>query len=165
MPSIVTAPGIFGDMFGTREMRALFGDRALVQRYLDVEAALARAQARLGIIPQEAARAISDAARVEEVDFQRLTERTLVVGYPILPLVEQLSEWTPAGLGQWSHWGATTQDIMDTADVLQMRDALTLIEGELEALGVALAALVEVQIDRLTANNLWNQTHVRVEKA
>jgi len=147
MPSIVTAPGLFGDMFGTREMRDLFTDTALVQRYLDVEAALARAQARLGIIPPEAARAISDVARTERVDFERLTARTLVVGYPILPLVEQLSDWAADDLGQYSHWGATTQDIMDTADVLQLRDAFDRIEDDLNSVADALATLAAAHAD------------------
>lgn len=141
MPSIVINRGIFGEMFGTDEMRALFADRALVQRYLDVEAGLARAQARLGIIPQEAAAAISAVAQVERVDFALLAQRTEIVGYPILPLVEQISTWPADGLGQYCHWGATTQDIMDTADVLQLRDALGLVDGELAAIGDALTAL------------------------
>lgn len=143
MPSIVTDGGIFGEMFGTNEMRALFGDRALVQRYLDVEAALARAQAQIGIVPQAAARAITAVAHVERVDFEQLTARTQTVGYPILPLVEQLAEWPEDDLGQYCHWGATTQDIMDTADVLQIRDALALVEAELEAIGAALAVLAQ----------------------
>lgn len=143
MPSIVVNPGLFGEMFGTDEMREIFSDRALVQRYLNVEAGLARAQARLGIIPQRAAEAISAVAQVDRVDFPRLTARTEIVGYPILPLVEQLSTWADDDLGQYAHWGATTQDIMDTADVLQLRDALALVETELEAIGAALAALAE----------------------
>ncbi|HUS96418.1 MAG TPA: adenylosuccinate lyase family protein, partial [Hyphomicrobiaceae bacterium] len=122
-------------------MRALFTDRALIQRYLDVEVGLARAQARLGLIPAEAADAIAAVATVDRVDFKKLSERTQIVGYPILPLVEQLSDWAEGGLGQYSHWGATTQDIMDTADVLQIRDALTLVAKDLDAIGEALAKL------------------------
>lgn len=147
MPALVISGGIFGEMFGTHEMRALFHDAALVQRYLDVEAALARAQARLGLIPQAAGCAISEVAKVERVDFTRLTARTEIVGYPILPLVEQLSEWPADGLGQYCHWGATTQDIMDTADVLQIRDALTLVSDELDAIADALATLARTHAD------------------
>lgn len=143
MPSIVINRGIFGEMFGTDEMRAIFADRALVQRYLDVEAGLARAQARLGVIPQAAAVAITAVAHADRVDFARLSARTEIVGYPILPLVEQLSTWPSDGLGQYCHWGATTQDIMDTADVLQLRDALGLVDAELAVIGDALADLVD----------------------
>ncbi len=143
MPSIVIDSKLWGEMFGTAAMRALFTDRAMVQRYLDVEAALARAQAKVGIVPPEAAKAITAAAHVEHIDWDRLSARTQIVGYPILPLVEQLSAWPEGGLGQWSHWGATTQDIMDTADVLQIRDALGLIGADLDAVAAALAKLAE----------------------
>jgi len=141
MPPVVIGSKIFGDMFGSQAMRAIFSDERTVQRYLDVEAALARAQAGAGIIPVEAADAISRHARVEKIDWERLSRRAEIVGYPILPLVEQLSEWAEDGLGQWSHWGATTQDIMDTADVLQIREALDLVSAELDAVADALARL------------------------
>ncbi|MGI9333304.1 MAG: 3-carboxy-cis,cis-muconate cycloisomerase, partial [Gammaproteobacteria bacterium] len=114
MPSIVIKSAVFGEMFGTDEMRDLFSDAALIQRYLDVEAALARVQAVLGVIPAEAAAAITAVACVERVDFEKLSRRTQRVGYPILPLVEQICEWADKDLGQYCHWGATTQDIMDT---------------------------------------------------
>lgn len=157
MAPIVIGSKLFGEMFGTDDMHKLFTDDAMVQRYLDVEAALARAQATLGIVPEEAARAISDVASVERVDWSRLRERTEIVGYPILPLVEQLSVWPDDGLGQWCHWGATTQDIMDTADVLQIRDALALISQDLDAVASALARLAEVHADQPMAG----RTHLQ----
>ena len=147
MVSIVIGSKIFGQMFASDEMRDLFSDDYIVQRYLDVEAALARAQARLGIIPKEAAAAITDVAKVGNIDWTRLQARTEIVGYPILPTVEQLSDWPADNLGQWSHWGATTQDIMDTADVLQIRDALALISRDLDAVADALAKLAEKYAD------------------
>ncbi len=143
MPTLVIKSRLWGDMFGAAPMRALFSDEAVVQLYLDVEVALARAQAGLGIIPEAAASAIAASAKVDRVDWDRLSARTQVVGYPILPLVEQLSDWAPDGLGQWCHWGATTQDIMDTADVLQIRRALDLISAELDAVSEALEQLAE----------------------
>ena len=139
MPAIVVNSEIFGEMYGTDAMRRIFSDKALLQRYLDVEVALARAQAKLGIIPQNAADAIASVASVDRVDMERLSARTQIVGYPILPLVEQLSEWAADGLAQYAHWGATTQDIMDTADVLQIRDALDLVDADLAAIASALA--------------------------
>ena len=147
MPSIVVNSKLFGSMFGTEAMRALFDDDALVQRYLDVEVALARAQARLGVIPADAAEAIAAAADINRVDWQRMSRRTQIVGYPILPLVEQLAEWAKGGLGQYCHWGATTQDIMDTADVLQIRAALDLIEADLAATADALATLARAHAE------------------
>lgn len=148
MASIVTGSKLFGEMFGTKEMLALFSDEAIVQRYLDVETALARAQAKIGLVPQEAADAITNAARLENIDWERLSTRTEIVGYPILPLVEQLSTWPDNDLGQWCHWGATTQDIMDTADVLQVRDALALVRADLDAIAAALATLADKYADQ-----------------
>lgn len=143
MPSLVIQSKLFGEMFGSNAMRALFTDEAIVDRYLDVEAALARAQASLGIIPAAAAEAISACVDIGRIDWPKLQARSQVVGYPILPLVEQLVEWAPDGLGQYAHWGATTQDIMDTADVLQIRDALALIEEDMSAVAAALVKLAE----------------------
>ncbi|SMF07901.1 3-carboxy-cis,cis-muconate cycloisomerase [Tistlia consotensis] len=147
MPSLVLESKLFGEMFGSAEMRALFSDEAIVQRYLDVEAALARAQSGLGLIPAEAGAAITAAARVEKVDWEPLAKKTRLVGYPIKPLVDQLSTWAEDGLGRYAHWGATTQDIMDTADVLQLRDALALVEADLEAIAASLATLAEMHAE------------------
>ena len=141
MAALVLTSEIFGNLFGTREMRLIFSDRALIQRYLDVEAALARVQARLGIIPEAAAAAITEQASVDHIDMARLKSRTEIVGYPILPLIEQIAETCADGLGEFCHWGATTQDIMDTADVLQLRDALVLVGRDLDAIARRLAAL------------------------
>jgi len=136
---------IFADMFGTPAMRGIFGDRPFLARCAEVEAALARAQARLGIIPTEAAEAITRAAIAlatghEALDLARLKQETETVGYPILPLVRQLSEWA-GDWGRYVHWGATTQDIMDTAVVLQIRAGLALIEEDLTAVRGHLAKL------------------------
>jgi 3-carboxy-cis,cis-muconate cycloisomerase len=136
---------LFGDMFGTAAMRAVFGEPAFLARCAEVEAALARAQARLGIVPAEAAAAISAAvaavaANPDTLDLARLRRETETVGYPILPLVRQLAERAgPAG--RWLHWGATTQDIMDTAVVLQMRGGLVLVEADMAAVRGHLAGL------------------------
>jgi 3-carboxy-cis,cis-muconate cycloisomerase len=126
---------IFADMFGTAAMRAIFGDQAFISRCAEVEAALARAQARLGVIPDEAAAAISHSVAAivehpETLDLARLKAETENVGYPILPLVRQIAERAGEG-GRWLHWGATTQDIMDTAVVLQIRAGLDLLTADL----------------------------------
>ena len=135
---------LFGDMFGTAAMRAVFGEPAFLARCAEVEAALARAQARAGIVPAEAAAAITAAAAVSDdpawLDLARLKRETETVGYPILPLVRQLAE-RAGEAGRWLHWGATTQDIMDSAAVLQIRAGLDLIEADLAALRGHLASL------------------------
>jgi 3-carboxy-cis,cis-muconate cycloisomerase len=134
MPVHVIDSRIFRDLYGTPEMRAIFDDTNLVKRWLDVEAALARAQAGLGFIPEAAAEEISRQASAEAIDFDALREGTDLVGYPILPLVRQLAALCEADAGRYVHWGATTQDIMDTANVLQLREALALLEQDLDAL-------------------------------
>jgi 3-carboxy-cis,cis-muconate cycloisomerase len=142
----VLQSALFGDMFGSAAMRDVFGEPAFLARCAEVEAALARAQARLGIVPPDAAAAISAAAGAvaddpQSLDLPRLAHDTATVGYPILPLVRQLAERAGTAGGRWLHWGATTQDIMDTATVLQMRDGLALIAADLAALRGHLAAL------------------------
>src|SRR5436305_2760612 len=136
---------LFGDMFGTAVMRAVFGELAFLARCAEVEAALARAQARIGIIPADAAAAISKAAseiteKPDSLDLPRLKRETETVGYPILPLVRQLAERAGDG-GRYLHWGATTQDIMDTAVVLQIRAGLDLLQADLDAARGHLAGL------------------------
>ena len=136
---------IFADMFGTPAMRGVFGDEAFLARCVEVEAALARAQGRLGIIPAEAGDAINRAASAlasgrRTLDFAGLKKETETVGYPILPLVRQLAECA-GDYGRYTHWGATTQDIMDTAVVLQIRAGLRLIDEDLTAVRGHLADL------------------------
>jgi 3-carboxy-cis,cis-muconate cycloisomerase len=140
LPSTVFDSALFRDMFGTAEMRAVFSDEALVGRYLETEAALAWAQARAGVVPQSAADAIHAAAQAVVIDFDKLRRETEIVGYPILPLVHQLSE-AAGEAGRYVHWGATTQDIMDTANVLQLRSALDIVDRDLKELRDCLADL------------------------
>ena len=147
MPSIVVKSSIYESMFGTADMRGLFEDDTILGLYLSVETALSRAQAKLGLIPEDAATAITEAADTDKIDMDKLSARTRIVGYPILPLVEQLSGWVPDGLGQYCHWGATTQDIMDTADVLQVRAGLDIVETHLERIAAALAMLAQEYAD------------------
>ena len=124
---------IFGGLFTTAAMRAVFADEARLQRMLDVEAALARAQARLGLIPAAAAAEITAKARLERFDLEAIRRGTELAGYPIVPLVKALGEACDGDAGRYVHWGATTQDIVDSALVLQIRDALALIEADLDA--------------------------------
>jgi 3-carboxy-cis,cis-muconate cycloisomerase len=142
LASTVFDSALFRDMFGTAEMRDVFSDEALIGRYLEVEAALARAQARVGVVPKDAAEAIDLASRSLKIDYDKLRHETEIVGYPILPLVHQLS--AAAGeAGRFVHWGATTQDIMDTGNVLQIRAALSIVERDLSELRNILADMAK----------------------
>ncbi|HTO61379.1 MAG TPA: 3-carboxy-cis,cis-muconate cycloisomerase [Bradyrhizobium sp.] len=131
---------LFRDAFGTDAMRRVFSDKSLIARYAEVEIALARAEARCGVIPADAARAIAERADVASLDLEALRHETDIVGYPILPLVHQMARQCGEA-GRYVHWGATTQDIMDTAVVLQMRAGLAIIEGDIAALRDSLADL------------------------
>jgi 3-carboxy-cis,cis-muconate cycloisomerase len=122
MPAHVIDSAIYGDLFGTAEARRIFSDEHLVELWLRVEVALARAEAGEGLIPPEAAEAIARAARPEAIALEELRRGTAVVGYPILPLVRALVRACPGGMGEYVHWGATTQDIMDTALALQLTE-------------------------------------------
>ena len=133
---------LYRDAFGTPAMRAIFTDLALIGRYVEVEIALARAEARCGVIPAEAAADIAAKANATTLDFDLLRRETDNVGYPILPLVHQVSRQCGEA-GRYLHWGATTQDIMDTAVVLQLRDGLALIDADITALRAILADLAQ----------------------
>lgn len=140
MASTVIDSVLFRDSFGTPEMRAIFEDHELIRKYVEVEIALAKAEARCGVIPQEAADEIAEKCTADTLDFDLLRHETEIVGYPILPLVHQISKQAGAS-GGYVHWGATTQDIMDTAVVLQIRDAFDLIEADIRELRRILADL------------------------
>jgi 3-carboxy-cis,cis-muconate cycloisomerase len=121
-------------------MREVFSDLRLISRYAEVEIALAQAEARCGVIPTEAAEEIAKRTDVSALDFDLLRRETDIVGYPILPLVQQMVKQCGEA-GRYVHWGATTQDIMDTAVVLQVRDGLAIVEQDIATLRGILAGL------------------------
>ena len=114
---------LFRDVFGSARMRDLFDTRAMVQAWLNVEAALAAAQADVGVIPMPAAQRIAREADARYYDLADLKDGIERSHHPLVPLVRALSERC-GELGAYVHWGATTQDIMDSGMVLQIRDAL-----------------------------------------
>ncbi len=141
MPTSLIDSAVFRDIVSTEAMRKIFSDENRIQKYLDFEAALAHAQAQLGIIPQAAADEICRHCHADEIDLAKLKLQTEKIGYPVLPVVQQLVALCRNGLGEWCHWGATTQDITDSATVMQIREALTLIEADLDGIAGALAGL------------------------
>ena len=148
---------VFGTLYGDDAMRAIWDERAFFQRMLDVEAALARVQSRLGIIPADAADAITAAATVENLDTAELAASVRTVGYPVIGVVKGLSRAAGPEAARWTHWGATTQDILDTAIVLQLRDSLALVRAELVAITAALAIQAETHRDTVMAG----RTHLQ----
>ena len=130
---------IFGALYGTDETRELFSDRAHLQFMLDVEAALARAESKLGLVPAAAADTIGRAARVENLRLDYIADSTRRVGYPVVALVKELGRAAGAEAARYIHLGATTQDILDTAIVLQLRRAFAIVRRDLVAIALAFA--------------------------
>ena len=122
-------------------IRALYRLENRWQAWLDVEAALAKTQAELGVIPQEAAEAIARAARLELLDRARIDEGFARTGHTIVPLVWELSRVTGEPYGGWVHWGATTQNITQTGDLVVLRQAHRIFFG---LIGEALAAMADL---------------------
>ncbi len=156
MPSTVFDSAIYRDFFGTPAMRAVWSDEALVARYVEVEVALAKAEARVGVIPADAAKEIAAKSDARTFDLAKLKEETDVVGYPIIGIVHQMAKQCGEA-GRYVHWGATTQDIMDSATVLQLRAALDIIDDELHAVARALESLAAKHRDTVMAG----RTHMQ----
>ena len=108
----VTDSIIFRHIFSTPESSEIWSDGTRTQYYLRFEACLAIVQARFGVIPVEAAEAIDARCKIEMIEMEELAEETRKIGYPVLPLVKQIvrmANGVKPGLGEWAHWGATTQ--------------------------------------------------------
>jgi len=138
---------IFGDIFSDAKMRQVWSDENRTAKYLDIERALAKVQGRLGLIPQEAAEEIVKNCNLEQIDWAKLKAKTEQIGYPIIAVVNQINANCRDKLGEFCHWGATTQDITDTAAVLQMREGLALIEQDLADISASLAELARTHRD------------------
>jgi 3-carboxy-cis,cis-muconate cycloisomerase len=141
MAASIIDSNIFQGIFTTDAMRHVWSDENRTAKYVEIERALAIVQGRLGIIPKEAADEIVSHCRIENIDFARLRQQTERIGYPILGVVTQLNQLCRDKLGEYVHWGATTQDITDTATVLQIREALELVDSELAAIAKAMGKL------------------------
>lgn len=152
---------LFRDQFSTAAMRAVFDDTSTLQKYLDMEAALARAEASLGIIPEDAAAEISKAADMALYDMDALRDEMARTSHPIVPLVRamaaQCEKQGAKRAGEYVHWGATTQDVMDTGLVLQMKDAVDLVRGGLAELEVNCANLARLHRDTPMAGRTHGQ--------
>jgi 3-carboxy-cis,cis-muconate cycloisomerase len=130
-------------MFTTPEMAAVFSRSSRIQRMLDFEAALARAEARAGVIPEAAAESIAATCRAGLIDGDRIERDAAVAGNRAIPLVQALTALVEEGARGYVHWGATSQDVIDTGMVLQMRDGIGFLLKDLLAVGAACDHLAE----------------------
>ena len=134
---------IYGGLFAPPEIKALFSDTHHVRIMLVVEAALARVQAELGIIPAGASAEIVRAIDGFEADYADLTTGTASAGLPVPALVAQLRAAVGGEAAQYVHWGATSQDIMDTALVLVLREVSASLASNIATLSVRLAEMAK----------------------
>lgn len=151
---------LFDAYFTARDMREVFCDQGRIQAMLDFEAALARAEARVGLIPQTAVAPIEAACQARQYDFAALGEAIATAGNSAIPLVKALGKQIAANNAEaerYVHLGATSQDVMDTGLVLQLRRALALIESDLAQLGETLSTQAQRYVATPLAGRTWLQ--------
>jgi len=141
VPSHILDSLVLKDLYGTEEMRGVFDDLSVLQSWLDVEVALAYAEADIGIVPMYAADEISLRARAETLDTGRIKLLVDQTVHPIVPLIRVLQDACDGDAGEYIHWGATTQDITDTGMVLQIKQAITIFEVRIRNLTDVLKVL------------------------
>ncbi len=159
MPFTPADSQIFAPLFSDPEVAAIFSDEQLIRLALQIEGTLARVESRQGVIPPEAGEAIAAVAispdAVQKMDLEKVRAGVDRDGFPVIELVQQLRQWVGDPYGDAVHAGATTQDILDTALILQLRTALAVIEHELDRLIAKLAGLA----DRHRATLMAGRTH------
>lgn len=155
MASTAIDSKVFGCLFSTDQMREVFSDKSLVQKWLDAEAALAKAQGELGVIPKEKADAINENANADLIDLSAVGEN-FKSSITIVPLLKEFKKILPDNAGEYVHWGATSQDIVDTGLVLQMRDAHKIILEDMQTCQKEVLKLVKKYRDTI----MCGRTHV-----
>ena len=157
MPSTAFDSFYLKDRFGSAAMRAIWEDRAMIQRWLEVEAALAAVEADLRIVPRSAAREIARRARVELLDLPAMKRDFDASWNPVMPLVDALRRVLRPASARWVHWGATSKNIMDTATALQIKDSYAVVLAEIDAIAELLATLAVRHRDTLMAGRTHGQ--------
>jgi adenylosuccinate lyase len=122
---------LFGDSVGTAEMRAVFEEKERLQQWLEVEVALTKVQATLGIIPAQAAEQIARLAKIDQMDLVEMKKDGKVTGHSLMGLLKEFRRLVGAENAKYIHWGATTQDILDTGQMLCLKKAMQIIERQL----------------------------------
>jgi 3-carboxy-cis,cis-muconate cycloisomerase len=151
---------IFNSLFRSEDVEKALSDRACLQGMLDFEAGLARAEARAGVIPCSAAAAIVSKCKAELFDAAELARGAGLAGNIAIPLVKALTAAvarSDSDAARYVHWGATSQDAIDTGCVLQLRQALKIIASDLDRLAVALAALATKHRSTIVVGRTWMQ--------
>lgn len=155
MASTTIDSQIFGCLFSTDQMRNIFSDHTLVQKWLDTEAALAKAQGEYGVIPAEKAELIVRYAKAELLDLTQIGEH-YKSSITIVPLLKVFKSVLPDNAGEYVHWGATSQDIVDTGLVLQMKEAHGLLLAQMKHCQQSVLRLIKKHRDTV----MCGRTHV-----
>ena len=150
------------DRYGSKTMRAIWSDRAMVQAWLDCEAALALAEADVGIVPRSAGRAIAKAARVTNINLGAMRAEFDQTWNPVLPLVNALRARLPKSAAQWVHWGATSKNIMDTGSALQIKATYDVVKDGLDRIERALVVIAKKHRDTLMAARTHGQQAIPI---
>ena len=144
MPSHPIDFQINPSVFSTSEITEIFDEKARYQRWLDFEAALAKVQGEIGVIPQEAAEEIGRKARLECLDLESIHKGYLHSRNSLMPLINGLRKACESGYGEYVHYGVTTQDVLDTGEILELRETLTIVYRDLRALEIICLDLAKV---------------------
>ncbi|MGL5411010.1 MAG: class-II fumarase/aspartase family protein, partial [Shewanella sp.] len=126
---------LYSPLFTQAEMKFVWSDENLIQSWLTFETSIAKVQATLGLIPQQAVIAIEQVCSLQNIDWARLSRDTQVVGMAIKPLIDQLSEQGGETVKKYLHWGGTTQDLLDTSLAMRLKQTLIIVRTQLVALG------------------------------
>lgn len=154
---------LYASLFYQADMTEIFSDHALLKYMIQAEVALAKAQAQVGVIPESAAAIIADVANtqgIQAIDFENLAIATGLAGNIAIPFVKQFTAAVKAvdeDASRYVHWGATSQDILDTACILQARDALDVVEFQLRHAYAASLELAEKYRAEVMIGRTWLQ--------
>lgn len=157
MPTHIMDSPIYGDAWNSAEMRAIFDDTAILQGWLDVIAALAEAQAELGMIPAAAAPEIRRVCRVELLDVAALRRGYAETSHSTLGLIRELKRLCGGDAGEWVYYGATVQDVTDTYTAIALRKVWQIVFRDLRQLEASLAALAVAHRDTPMAGRTHGQ--------
>ena len=156
----LSSGNLLGPLFASAKMRAALSDAAMLQYILDVEAALARAEAATGVIPKSAAASIAAACQARHFDIAALGKAAGNAGNVAIPLVKALTATAAKrdkNAARYVHWGATSQDIIDTGSVLALREAASLLERDLARAIKGFVSLAKKHRSTVMAGRTWLQ--------
>lgn len=153
---------IYKDTFSTEEMRQVFSETNQIQTWLDTWTALAKAEAKNSIIPQKAADEIASEAKVEKFNMDEIRKQIAKTSHPLMPQIRYLSSVISPDAAKWVHWGATTQDIIDTGLMLQFKEAEKIVIRDAKSIQKKMIAKAKKYRDLVMAGRTNTQQAVPI---